>query len=101
MAHHSQRPFNRVRLAVLDRDEWTCQMPTCRLSTRAILRTPRWHMDPWSGSADMILPKSLGGDDMDINNLRAAHISCNSARGNGTHTQSTRWTTTNPQVRGM
>jgi hypothetical protein len=101
MAHHSQRPFQRLRLQVLERDQWTCQLPHCRLPTRQILRTPRWPMDPWSGSADMITPKSLGGSDRDINNLRAAHISCNSARGNGTHsTQQQRFTTSTPAVRG-
>lgn len=100
MAHHSQRPFQRLRLAVLERDDWTCQLPHCRLPTRQILRTPRWHMDPWSGSADMITPKSLGGSDMDINNLRAAHVSCNSARGNGRTSRQQRYATSTPAVRG-
>lgn len=100
MAHHSQRPFQRLRLAVLERDQWICQVPHCRLASRHILRVPRRRMDPWSGSADMITPKSLGGSDMDINNLRAAHVSCNSARGNGTHAKQSRFTTSTPAVRG-
>jgi len=96
MAHHSQRPFDRLRQQVLARDQWLCQVPHCRLPTRAILRAARWHMDPWSASVDMIIPKSMNGDDRDINNLRSAHVSCNSARGNRV-TQ--RFTTTAPAIR--
>lgn len=104
MAHHSQRPFKRLSDIVLERDQWTCQMPRCLYPTRAIRRTARRHMDPESASVDLITPKSLNGSDRDINNLRAAHIRCNSSRGNGTHqthtNQQQRFTTTTPAVRG-
>src|SRR5215204_462044 len=103
MPHHSQRPFKRLSIIVLERDEWTCQMPHCLYPSRAIHRTPRWRMDPQSASVDLIHPKSLGGSDTDINNLRAAHIRCNSSRGNGTRgtqVQQQRYTTSTPAVRG-
>jgi hypothetical protein len=102
MAHHSQRPFKRLSDIVLERDEWTCQMPRCLYPTRAIRRQPRRRMDPESASVDLIHPKSLGGSDTDINNCRAAHLGCNSARGNGTrgqHANQQRYTTSAPAVR--
>lgn len=90
--HHSARAFAKLRAVVLERDAWTCRLPVCKQPTRAIPRTaPRaWH--PASASVDLIIPKSRGGSDKDISNLRAAHFGCNSSRGNRTQpvpTQST------------
>ena len=100
MAHHSQRPFQRLRLRVLERDQWTCLLPHCRMPHRAIPREARWP-NPWSASVDCIVPKSLGGSDMDMSNLRASHLRCNTARGNGRNSeQQQRYTTSNPAVRG-
>ena len=61
------RPWERVRLQVLARDRnicWICHRPG-------------------ANSADHIVPISLGGRPLDPANLRAAHQSCNSSRGNG------------------
>ncbi len=81
--HHTGRPWLRRRMQVLDRDQWTCMVERCRFPSRTIPRTPprRWH--PVSASVDMIVPKAHGGSDRDIENLRAAHYGCNSARGAG------------------
>ena len=40
--------------------------------------------DPQSFTADHITPTSLGGDEVRLANLRAAHHGCNSSRGNTT-----------------
>lgn len=111
--HHSGRPWRRLRLQVLDRDGWTCRLPTCKAAewmanppprdawlaaaarawmagqdtTRAIWRdAPKvgHRFHPLSASVDMVHPKSLGGSDRDPENLRASHSHCNGSRGNGT-----------------
>ena len=40
------------------------------------------HPDPWSASADHVVPVSLGGDN--LGELQAMHLKCNLERGNGT-----------------
>lgn len=40
-------------------------------------------------SVDHVVPVSLGGRPLDPDNLRPAHISCNSRRGNGKRVMST------------
>lgn len=37
---------------------------------------------PAAPSVDHVIPRSLGGDPLDLANLRLAHLGCNSARGN-------------------
>lgn len=59
---------------VLERDNWTCQL----------CHQPIYNVTPktrWAPSADHIIPRSRGGEST-IENLRAAHYGCNSARGN-------------------
>jgi 5-methylcytosine-specific restriction endonuclease McrA len=38
-------------------------------------------------SLDHVVPRSMGGDVWDINNIRPAHLRCNSSRGNRTPTR--------------
>lgn len=67
-----------ARLAVYERDEWTCQ-----ICNESVDRSAD-HLDDWAPTLDHIVPRSLGGSD-DVENLRLAHRWCNSARGNLTH----------------
>lgn len=82
--HHPKIFYTRLRPQVLERDRWQCRMPVCKQPNRTIPRAGlrAWH--PRSASVDLIVPKSLGGSDLDLDNLRAAHFGCNSSRGNGT-----------------
>jgi len=66
-------PPDTLRLAVYERDGWTCQLcgdPTSREYISG---------DPFSPTLDHILPRSLGGGD-DESNLRLTHAICNSLR---------------------
>ena len=50
--------------------------------------------DPMSFTVDHVQPRSLGGAELDPANLRPAHKSCNSSRGDGTRKRlptSRRW----------
>lgn len=40
------------------------------------------HRHPLSSTVDHVIPLSLGGDPLDLANLRHAHRRCNSRRGN-------------------
>jgi 5-methylcytosine-specific restriction endonuclease McrA len=63
---------------------WICKKP---IDWSAEPRTP------WAYSADHVTPTSLGGTDA-LSNLRTAHYSCNSSRGNtarGDFPTSRRW----------
>lgn len=60
---------------IYDRDGWTCQL--CLFGIDRALRFP----DPWSPTIDHTTPLSLGGPHTRAN-VRAAHLHCNSARGN-------------------
>lgn len=51
---------------------------------------------PGADSVDHVIPRSLGGSD-DLTNLRPAHFTCNSSRGNGTRRRGKR--VTNPTSR--
>jgi 5-methylcytosine-specific restriction endonuclease McrA len=71
----------RVRLNVLDRDGWQCQMPTCLCPNgRQIDPAVTDPDDPWSPSIDHVGVKADGGTDARLN-LRAAHRECNLAAG--------------------
>lgn len=127
--HHGGRPWReRMRPHILERDNWTCMIPTCKAAqwlanpprrdqwmaqaartwmatqptTRAIWRdAPKLgnRFHPLSASVDMDPPKSLGGDDTNPNHLRAAHLLCNVSRGNGTRsTTHSRYTSTPPRI---
>lgn len=61
---------------VCARDGWACWI--CRQAIDPCLS----HPDRRAGSVDHVVPLSLGGSDAD-ENLRAAHVSCNSRRGAG------------------
>jgi len=65
---HSSRRGRRFRLAVLERDNWTCFECGKRADT-----------------VDYIVPLVMGGTPLDESNARAACRSCNSRRGAGIH----------------
>lgn len=65
---------------ICDRDGWECWI--CRGAIDSSLCNPH----PMSGSIDHVLPLSKGGSDSD-DNLRAAHLSCNCRRGNGSRVE--------------
>jgi hypothetical protein len=73
------------RLArVLARDRYRCQMPLCLCpGGRAIDPALAGSGQPWAPSADHIIPVAHGGSGR-MENLRAAHRLCNTARGAGT-----------------
>lgn len=96
--HHTGRPWLRLRMQILERDQWTCQLPQCHYPTRDIPRSGLRRMHPMSASVDLIVPKSHGGSDTDPANLRAAHLSCNSRRGNGTREPRIRYGIAPPRV---
>jgi 5-methylcytosine-specific restriction endonuclease McrA len=60
------------RQAILERDNWVCGICGEPITKRA-------GTDPDSPSIDHIVPRFLGGTS-DEENLRAAHIKCNSRR---------------------
>lgn len=65
------------RLAIFERDEWTCQI--CELPLDLLAH---WN-DPMSPTLDHIEPQSLALiPDHSPDNLRAAHRRCNASRGN-------------------
>jgi HNH endonuclease len=66
---------------ILDRDDWTCRIPGCELGP---IPRDRVFPDPLSASIDHIVPESLGGADT-APNKRAAHLICNTRRGNRMH----------------
>jgi 5-methylcytosine-specific restriction endonuclease McrA len=63
-----------VRLAIYERDGWTCQL-CCDPVDRELPPS-----DPWAATLDHIVCRSWGGDDSP-ENLRLAHRWCNSVRG--------------------
>jgi 5-methylcytosine-specific restriction endonuclease McrA len=63
-----------LRTAVLERDEWRCQL--CGVAISHNRRAPH----PLSASLDHVTPHSQGGEDT-LGNLRAAHLWCNTSRG--------------------
>ena len=74
MGRTSHRAYRRNRERVLRRED------VCHLCGEWIDPDRRWP-DPMSGSADHVDPTSRGGDN--LGELRAAHLGCNSGRGNG------------------
>ena len=66
-----------ARLAIYERDGWTCQLCGVEVS-----RAYSWS-DPLSPTLDHIIPQSLQSKpDHSASNLRLAHALCNSVRGN-------------------
>ena len=77
---HPERfnPTPRLRREVYERDEWVCGL--CDLPINRALQWPH----KWSASLDHIVPQSRSLlPDHSARNLRAAHLQCNSMRGNG------------------
>jgi hypothetical protein len=71
---------------ILDRDDWLCQIPGCELGP---IRADLAHPDPLSPSVDHIIPITRARDvappDFPVDaqaNKRAAHLICNTSRGN-------------------
>ena len=64
-----------TRRSIFDRDGWVCQL--CEEEIDPALQWP----DPRAASIDHIVPLSLGGDDTP-GNTQAAHMGCNSRKGN-------------------
>ncbi len=64
---YSHRRWRRVRLLVLERDGWTCQIRASGCTTVA-------------EHVDHIVPRRLGGAGYDPRNLRAACAKCNLGR---------------------
>jgi 5-methylcytosine-specific restriction endonuclease McrA len=60
--------YRRLRLAVLDRDRWLCQIAGPRCTGAAT-------------EVDHIVARADGGDIFDPHNLRAACATCNRGRG--------------------
>jgi Restriction endonuclease len=67
---------HRRRLAIYERDDWTCQ-----LCFEPVDRDAEYLSD-WAPSLDHIQPRSQGGTDEDAN-LRTAHRWCNAVLGDG------------------
>jgi 5-methylcytosine-specific restriction endonuclease McrA len=65
-----------LRLHVLERDGWVCQLCFEPIDPHARARTAR------APVVDHIIPVSAGGAWHDPTNLRAAHWGCNGARAN-------------------
>lgn len=77
---HPERfnPTPRLRREVYERDGWVCGL--CDLPINRALQWPH----KWSASLDHIVPQSRSlFPDHSARNLRAAHLQCNSMRGNG------------------
>lgn len=67
----------KARLAIYERDNWTCQLFGEPVNLQVN------HLDPQAPSIDHIEPQSLAlVPNHDPSNLRTAHRSCNSKRGN-------------------
>ncbi len=62
-------PWRRVRLQILERDGWLCQIRSKGCTTKAT-------------QVDHIVPWRLGGAWYDPSNLRGACANCNKARAN-------------------
>lgn len=71
------------RLALYERDGWTCQLCTEPIDREA------HHLQPWAATLDHIVPRSRGGSD-DPTNLRTAHRWCNNVR-NDTRSYDDEW----------
>ncbi|GLB62657.1 hypothetical protein NCCP2495_05350 [Dietzia sp. NCCP-2495] len=68
-----QEPYTRE--SIFERDQWVCQ-----LCDEPIDPGAAWP-DPGTPSIDHVVPLSLGGDDTP-RNTQAAHMGCNSSKGN-------------------
>jgi 5-methylcytosine-specific restriction endonuclease McrA len=66
---------------ILDRDGWECQLEDCRCPAGRQIDPGAVRGSRWAGEVDHIHPISKGGADT-LDNLRAAHRSCNAAKGN-------------------
>ena len=68
------------RMAIYERDNWTCWL-CLEVVNRELIGTT----DPWRPSLDHVTPRSQGGSDLP-NNLRIAHNWCNCVRSDGKYT---------------
>ncbi len=72
---HTGRPWERIRKLVIDESD------VCWLCGRGVNKDlPYPH--PMSASVDLVVPLSRGGNFLDRENLRLAHLYCNESRGN-------------------
>jgi hypothetical protein len=72
--------WKRARARVL-KDATYCELPSCQGPPLDFDASPT---SRWAPSVDHITPVSIGGEPFALENLRAVHFGCNSARGNGT-----------------
>lgn len=73
---YNSRRWHTVRLEVLARDGWRCQLCGEPIDPYAPPRSPR------SATVDHIVAVLDGGSWYNLANLRAAHLVCNSTRAN-------------------
>src|SRR4051794_32279280 len=70
----------RRRLTTAIRGRPWCERPDCLHPGQPIDYTAK-HGTPLAFEVDEIIPRYLGGDPLNYNNLRAAHAHCNRAAG--------------------
>lgn len=73
---YNNRRWHVVRLEVLERDGWRCQLCGEPIDRHATPRSPK------SATVDHIVSVLDGGSWYNPANLRAAHLVCNSVRAN-------------------
>lgn len=77
----STRYSRKIRPMAFARDKkanavcWICGQPI------DYFLKPSSAPNAWEG--DHVVPLSRGGEELDMNNIRASHVRCNRARGNG------------------
>ena len=77
VARRTGSVWNKLKAQVLKEEDhcWICNKP--------VTKTIKWP-DPMSPSVDHVIPINQGGSQTTRSNLRLAHLSCNSSRGDGT-----------------
>lgn len=74
LERNTHRLTRRERLAIFDRDHWTCYL------CGSVIPPDRKRPDPLAGTLDHIIPVAMNGRHHP-SNLAAAHLGCNIAKG--------------------